>query len=40
MDQIPRVFIGASKSVFQLHGVNGVEAVAPRRKLKGWTMQA
>ena len=45
MDEITRIFIDTSKSVFQLHGANGVEAVLLRRKLKrselkGWTMQA
>ena len=33
MDQITRVFIDTSKSVFQLHGVNAAEAPVLRRKL-------
>ena len=33
MDQITRIFIDTSKSVFQLHGVNAAEAVLVRRKL-------
>lgn len=33
MDQITRVFIDTSKSVFQLHGVNAAEQPALRRKL-------
>lgn len=34
MDEITRVFIDTSKSVFQLHGVNGAEQAVLRRKLK------
>ena len=34
MDQITRIFIDTSKSVFQLHGVNAAEAVVLRRKLR------
>ena len=34
MDQITRIFIDTSKSVFQLHGVNGAEQVVLRRKLR------
>ena len=34
MDQITRVFIDTSKSVFQLHGVDGAERVVVRRKLR------
>ena len=33
MDQITRVFIDTSKSVFQLHGVNAAEVAVLRRKL-------
>ena len=33
MDQITRIFIDTSKSVFQLHGVNAAEAVVLRRQL-------
>ena len=33
MDQVTRVFIDTSKSVFQLHGVNAAEAPVLRRKL-------
>lgn len=34
MDQITRIFIDTSKSVFQLHGVNAAEGVVLRRKLR------
>ena len=34
MDQITRIFIDTSKSVFQLHGVNAAEKVVLRRKLQ------
>lgn len=34
MDQTTRVFIDTSKSVFQLHGVDGAERVVVRRKLR------
>jgi transposase len=34
VDQVTRIFIDTSKSVFQLHGVNAAEAVVVRRKLK------
>ena len=34
MDQVTRVFIDTSKSVFQLHGVNGSEQPVLRRKLR------
>lgn len=34
MDQITRIFIDTSKSVFQLHGVNSAEAVVLRRQLR------
>jgi hypothetical protein len=34
VDQITRIFIDTSKSVFQLHGVNAAEAVVVRRKLR------
>ena len=34
MDQITRIFIDTSKSVFQLHGVNEAEHVVLRRKLR------
>lgn len=34
MDQITRIFIDTSKHVFQLHGVNGAEAVVLRRRLR------
>lgn len=33
MDEVKRVFIDTSKSVFQLHGVNAAEQVVVRRKL-------
>jgi len=34
MDQITRIFIDTSKSVFQLHGVNAAETPVLRRKLR------
>jgi len=34
MDQITRIFIDTSKSVFQLHGVNAAEAVVLRRQVR------
>jgi transposase len=34
VEQITRIFIDTSKSVFQLHGVNAAEAVVVRRALK------
>jgi transposase len=34
MDQITRIFIDTSKSVFQLHGVNAAEKVVVRRQLR------
>jgi transposase len=34
VDQITRIFIDTSKSVFQLHGVNAAEAVVLRRQLR------
>jgi transposase len=34
VDQITRIFIDTSKSVFQLHGVNAAEAPVVRRKLQ------
>jgi transposase len=34
VDQITRIFIDTSKSVFQLHGVNAAEEVVLRRKLR------
>jgi transposase len=34
LEQITRIFIDTSKSVFQLHGVNAAEAVVVRRALK------
>ncbi|HEY2052101.1 MAG TPA: IS110 family transposase [Caulobacteraceae bacterium] len=34
MDQITRLFIDTSKSVFQLHGVNAAEMVVVRRQLR------
>ena len=33
MDTIARIFIDTSKSVFQLHGVDGAEKVVVRRKM-------
>ncbi len=34
MDQITRIFIDTSKSVFQLHGVNAAEEVVLRKRLR------
>ncbi|TGQ36462.1 transposase [Mesorhizobium sp. M00.F.Ca.ET.216.01.1.1] len=34
MEQITRIFIDTSKSIFQLHGVNAAEEPVVRRKLR------
>jgi len=40
VDQITRIFIDTSKSVFQLHGVNAAESVVLRRQLRRHQMAA